>query len=54
MKRQRNYSQLEEQEKYPERTDNGTEPTNPPDPKLKPDKTTKATLNYLLYYPICI
>lgn len=54
MKRQRNYSQLEEQEKFPERTDNEAELTNPPDPKLKPDTTTKATLNYLLYYPICV
>ena len=35
MKKQRNYSQLKEQKKSPERTNNETDLTSPPDPKLK-------------------
>ena len=35
MKRQRNHSQLKEQEKCPERTNNKTEFINLPNPKFK-------------------
>ena len=35
MKRQKNYSQLKEQEKSPERTNNETELTSPSDPEFK-------------------
>ena len=35
MKKQSNYSQFKKQNKYPERTNNETDPTSLPDPEFK-------------------